>query len=618
MYRLLGILVVALVAAFATASHSADGLPRAVLYLDESDSVMTNPGYSEIAGTFRTTLRDKASSPITIYAEQLGLTRFRGPQYEAILRNYLHDKYVERPIGLIMAVGSSSLRFALQFRSGPWSDVPIVFAAVDTDTADRILASATNVTGHTLRFSLENAIETARALVPELKQIALVGDRLDDQPFRRHFNVDALFAGEHLKLIDLTGLPMGDIRARVATLPPDAAIVYTAITRDGAGVGYVPYEALAAFADAANRPIVIDIDNRLGRGGTGGPVVQPGLIGKEAAELALRIFNGADASKIAVADAQAVKQIYDWRELQRWGVPEARLPAGSEVRFRAPTMWEQYYWRIIAIMAAFVLQTALVVALLYEDRRRRFAEANGQVLLSELAHLNRAATAGELTASIAHEIRQPLAAIVASGGAGVNWLKQKTPDLDEVRTLLQDIVKQGHRADDVIKNIRAMFRKETTPRLPLDVNESIRQVLRLTARKIELSGTVCDVVLADPPPVVLADPVQLQQVLLNLIGNAVEAMGASAPDARVLRVRTEVDQDDCIITIEDTGPGIDPNQIDQVFKPFFTTKSGGMGLGLSICKTITEAHGGQLSVEPGAQRGALFRIVLPRHGSERA
>ena len=283
---------------------------------------------------------------------------------------------------------------------------------------------------------------------------------------------------------------------------------------------------------------------------------------------------------------------FDWREMQRWGISESLLPAKSEVRFREPTVWDQYHRQLVMIGTVLLLQTALIGVLLHENRRRRRAEASASKLQSDLAHMNRVATAGELAASIAHEIKQPLASIVNQGSAGLNWLKKNVPDLDQARLSLQSIVSEGHRADAVINNIRAMFRNESTLRSLVDVNELIQRVLTLVTHKIGSKNIALETDFAKKPaPCVRADPVQLQQVVLNLIMNAVEAMGSSAGQARELRLRTEIDPTDTVlITVADTGPGIDPKVAKNIFQPFFTTKPSGMGMGLSICKSIIESH----------------------------
>ena len=175
------------------------------------------------------------------------------------------------------------------------------------------------------------------------------------------------------------------------------------------------------------------------------------------------------------------------------------------------------------------------------------------------------------------------------------------------------MIKQVHRADDVIKSVTALFKKESTTRREVNLNELVQQVLTSTARAMDSNKIVLETNFIDsPPPVVMADPVQLQQVILNLIMNAIEAMSASEHWARMLRIETSIDQtDSVVITVADSGPGFDAKAAEQLFKPFFTTKSSGMGLGLSICKSIIEAHHGTLSAAPHEPRGTVFWLVLP-------
>ena len=250
------------------------------------------------------------------------------------------------------------------------------------------LATTSNVTGRTLRFSFARSVELARTLVPGLKQIVLVGDPFEKQPFRLHFKEEIPRGAADLTLIDLTGLPLAEVKKRVAALPDDAVILYTAMTNDGAGTTLIPSEVSQALADVANRPIVIDVDNRIGRGGTGGLVVIPALLGEEAARLVLQIFNGESAAKIPITISDAMRPVFDWRQLKRWGLDEAQLPPESEIRFRQPTIWEQYRTQIMVAILTIVFQAALIGGLLYEDRRRRTAEARSLALSTELAHVN--------------------------------------------------------------------------------------------------------------------------------------------------------------------------------------------------------------------------------------
>ena len=231
---------------------------------------------------------------------------------------------------------------------------------------------------------------------------------------------------------------------------------------------------------------------------------------------------------------------------------------------------------------------------------------------AELAHVTRVTTLGELTASIAHEVNQPLAAIVADANASLNWLATSTPDLDSVREALDAIVKDGHRAADVIQRIRQLMSKTEPQRAPLDVNDVIRDVLPLVRSEMLSHRVSLQVDLAPVFLPVLGDRVQLQQVLINLVMNGMEALAGIEDRPRELVIRSRPPKgDQVLVAVEDAGVGIDPDSVTQLFDAFFTTKPGGMGMGLSISRSIIEGHGGRLWATPNATHGATFHFALP-------
>jgi C4-dicarboxylate-specific signal transduction histidine kinase len=220
-----------------------------------------------------------------------------------------------------------------------------------------------------------------------------------------------------------------------------------------------------------------------------------------------------------------------------------------------------------------------------------------------------------VSASIAHELNQPLAAITTSGSAGLRWLAKATPDLDEARAALKSVVEDGHRAGQLIGSIRGMYQKDDPGRSPLDVNELVREVLVLLRDQLSHHEIAIQTEPSPALPRVSGNRVQLQQVMLNVIMNAAEAMDAVKDRPRVLQVKTEPNEPSgVLITVQDSGPGIDPENIERIFDSFFTTKSHGMGMGLSICRSIVEAHDGRLWASTGAD-GAAFHIVLPSEPS---
>jgi PAS domain S-box-containing protein len=235
-----------------------------------------------------------------------------------------------------------------------------------------------------------------------------------------------------------------------------------------------------------------------------------------------------------------------------------------------------------------------------------------QATRSELARLSSLTAAGQMAASIAHEIKQPLASIVIGCSASLRWLSKSPPNLEEVRTALDRISDAGHRAGEVIEGIRAMFKNVSREKALLDVNQVIREVLALLHYELQSHQVLVRANLSPKLPPVLADAVQLHQVIANLVTNAIEAMAAVTDRARTLRVKsTPRETDGVLITVEDSGTGIDAEAVTRIFDPFFTTKSHGMGMGLSICRSIIEAHEGRLSAHSAPDGGAVFQIDLP-------
>jgi len=232
----------------------------------------------------------------------------------------------------------------------------------------------------------------------------------------------------------------------------------------------------------------------------------------------------------------------------------------------------------------------------------------------DLAHVDRIATIGRLTASIAPEVTQRIAAIVTNAQAARHFLDRRPPDLDEVREALDCIVREAYRASDVIYRIRGLLKEAPPKRERAEINAAIRDVIELTRGEATKNGVSVQTQFAEPSPVVQADWVQLQQVILNLIINAVEAMSGMRGGARELLICTgKAESNGALVAVRDSGPGLDLKSVDRLFEAFYTTKVQGMGIGLAICRSIIEAHGGRLWARANAPCGAIFQFALPAH-----
>ncbi len=247
--------------------------------------------------------------------------------------------------------------------------------------------------------------------------------------------------------------------------------------------------------------------------------------------------------------------------------------------------------------------------------RRHEAAAQVRMRDREIAHLNRVGAVGELASSLAHELGQPLGAILANAQAARRLLSRTSPDLQEVRASLGDIIEDDQRAGHVIQRMRAMLRGEETPRDSVDLNDIVRSVLRMVAGEAGLRGASIHPDLASSSLVVFGDRVQLEQVVLNLVVNGLDAVAERSPEQREVRVTTSAANGNVQVSVSDSGPGIRSPNPERVFEPFYTTKAHGLGMGLSICRSIVEAHGGEIRVENGAQGGAAFRCAFPAIGS---
>lgn len=241
------------------------------------------------------------------------------------------------------------------------------------------------------------------------------------------------------------------------------------------------------------------------------------------------------------------------------------------------------------------------------ENEQRYRDA-----LMEFAHAHRITTMGQLAASIAHEVNQPITATVTNAEAGLSWLGAQPPNLEQVRQSLESVVSDGLRAGDVIGRIRALVRKEPQQRVALDINAVVVEVIALTRIEIARNSVMVRTQLAEALPLIQADRIQLQQVILNLIMNAVEAMSTMGDGEREISISTIKDASNSLsVSVRDSGPGLDPKTIDRMFDAFFTTKSKGMGMGLAICHSIIENHGGRFWAGANEPRGAVFQFTLP-------
>ena len=594
--------------AFAVVSHAATE-PKRVLLLHSFGPQFVP--WVFFAGHFREELFKQLPGQIDLYEASLEGARFQQTGEQGPIVDYLTALFEKRKLDVIVTIGAPATFFVQKYRAQFFPSTPLVIGAPE-QRAINYATLTSNDAPVPVKLDFGKWIENILQVLPNTTHIAwVVGasplERFWTEEFRR---VSQPFT-DRISFEWFNDLRFGEMLERVSKLPPHSAVFYVDLRVDAAGVPLDRDLVLPRLREATNAPIFSYIDSYLGQGIVGGPMLSSEEVGRRMAEATVRILNGEVPGDLKIPSVVPGAAQYDWRELQRWKISEDRLPAGSTVSFRAPAVWEQYRWQIALISAIVLVQGSLISILLFERRRRRFAEAQSRQRSAELAHVNRYSIAGELTATIAHELNQPLGSILTNTETAALMVKSPAPSLEEISEILDDIRRDDQRASEIILRLRSLLKRAPFEVKNTDLNEIVDETVRFLsalaiAREVELVGVISVVALP-----LRGDRIQLQQVILNLVVNAMDAMSNMAKSQRRIVIRTARNETWAEVSVADAGPGVPLDKLKGVFEPFFTTKPKGMGMGLSIARTIIEAHNGQIWAENKAGGGAVFHIRLP-------
>jgi signal transduction histidine kinase len=589
--------------------QAADANNVLILFPEEGWSA---PDYRTVYNAIKSAFDEADQMKITLLGESLDLYLFHSEDRERALAEFLREKYARERIDLIIPVANSSINFMLRYRDSIFPGIPMVYCG-GVAHGNKRLEHRSDVTGTAVTLDIAGTIELARVLQPDLRRIAVVaGTGLVDRYMLSLFHeVFKDYEGK-LELLDLAGLPLDSLLERVSRLPASTVILYLALQRDGAGWIFSSSAIQKLVSQTANVPLFNFIDTALGFGSVGGRMTQIYAMSRKTAEIALRVLSGESIASIEPAVINENPPIFDWRELKRWSIDESALPPGSIVRFKEVSPWGFNRWWIIGAFSFICLQTLLIFLLVNNLIKRKRAEEQTSRLRQQVAHMSRVSTVGQLGQNLAHEINQPLAAIRVNAEVAQKLLADEHPDLAEVRGALGDIVSDNQRAQDVVQRIRNLVKNTQPLRTRVDFNRIVADTLLVIQADAESKGVTIQQDLEKDLPPVHGDPVQLQQVILNLIINATEAVIQAQSPLRIVIVKTgRQGEKGVILSVSDTGTGVDLKTEKRLFEPFFTTKPQGLGLGLSISRSIVEAHDGSLSFSSNLDRGATFCIRLP-------
>jgi signal transduction histidine kinase len=605
-----GLFLVALLISLAGVYAAEEDATRNVLVLYSHSRMQ--PAIVEGDRGLREAVRTSVDRPVLVFDDSLDAPRFSGAAYEAMVVRYLGEKYARRRPDVIVAVGGPSTAFLLLHRAELFPRVPIVHTGLDAAFLRSIPDLPADVVGIPVDFDFIPTIELALRWHPRARRLVIVtGASEIDRQYEAQLRAVTRRVEGRATVEFLSGLPMNELLPRLAGLGGDAVVFSVGFYRDGGGRCFYPRDSVRAIAAASSAPVYGSFSTFIGTGIVGGYMPSFEEMGRLAGETVNELLAGVPPDTLG--SPRVVPQVLtlDWRQLRRWGIGAGAVPDGAVVVFREPTLLEAYAKEVFAVAVVLALQASLIGVLLVERRRRRRAEATAATQRLELAHASRLAVAGELTGAIAHEVYQPLGAILSNADAAELILESSGDRHDELKSILADIRRDDRRASEVIRRLRSLLARHVVERRPFDVNDVLRDVESMLASEARRRRVALQARPAPAPATVLGDPVQMQQILLNLVLNAMDAVADQPEERRTVAVPVESVNGRVTVTVRDRGHGIAPEHLEKLFDSFFTTKREGMGLGLSIARTLVESQGGRIWAESEPGVGAAFHVELP-------
>lgn len=590
-------------------AHGAAGRRR--IYILESQSPWLPATVQAIDG-FTRRIRDRAAEPCDIFVDYLELSRLPGQRHLDTTVRYLSEKYSQDPPDILLTLGRAAIPF---LQSNPHiigPNVPLIVASVPAaavPAADQ-LQNAVYVVS---QYDFPNTLKLAQRLQPTAEHLVVIGgasayDRqwLDDA--RRQLEP---YAGAYSTRY-MSDLGYQDLLKEAAQFPKDTIVILSVFLTDSDGHSHTTAEVAADLIKVSTAPVYSPVPGLIGTGVVGGYVDDWTAEGEMAADLALQILSGKPLINLPRLNSAWPANKIDARQVRRWRLSLAALPAGSEISFREFGFWEQYRYAIVGTIVLILLQAGVIAWLILERLRRLRAEHELRQRLLEVIHLNRTATAGALSASVAHELNQPLGAIRSYAEAAALYLKSDPPNLEKLEKILEQIIHDDQRAADIILHIREFVKRRSSSEIQeFDLNDVVNDVIEIVTPEATKAGVDVRAVQSNGSLHVRGDRVQIQQAIINLALNGIDAMRDSSRGRADMSMETARSKDTAEVSVADSGAGIPADMLTKVFETFYTTKRHGTGLGLSIARTIIETYGGTIWAENRSGGGAVFRFTLP-------
>ena len=592
-----------------------------VLVIDQEGP--TRPAFVQFMEGFRAGVAEAKGVRFEVFIENLDVVRLgRSVDDPDRAAGWLLEKYSDWQFDVIVPTSAVARDFVLASRErlSPEARIVAYERPGDALTTGVIPRDYTYVTSE---LTADDTVALACRLFPGSKRLGLVGQSEFNPAVMARYEASVRRTADErgLEYVPLIDMGLSDLRHRLRDFPADSVVIYYGYWKDELGRSYFPSEILASLCQESKAPVFGMLDTHIGQGSVGGACSDLRAMGSAMGRLILASRERPIPPPVTVSPVI----ILDDRALRRFRVPASRIPAGSRVLFREPRLWDRYRPYFVAGGAVLALQSLLIIALVTQSRRSRRAEQMVGEQRDQIAHAGRISTLGQLAASLAHELGQPLGAILNNLEAAEILLRDDdSANAEELRVIVRDMASDDQRAGAVLDRIRAMIRKQRFTVGPVEVPDLIRGVLTLAGPRLTSDGIVVTVACDPGLPRVAGDEVLLQQALLNLLGNSADAIRASragSPGAAVgtggsrdpgaITIRARRAADSVELAVIDNGGGIGEGVIDEALDAFATTKDEGLGMGLPIVRSIIEQHEGRLRLDNAPGYGLTVSLVVP-------
>jgi signal transduction histidine kinase len=575
--------------------------------------------YQNLNEGFNSTFKETSGEQFNTLIEYLDLGRIPGDIYGKDVVEIYNKKLREQTIDLIITFGPMTYPFLKNAGLEALKHTPVICVeSYKNFKGPGYYVSPEITMDIVMKRDLHKTLETAFNLFPHFRDIYVVsGNGEVDHSFESSIKeIEDDFSKKH-NFIYISGLTFDSTLRKIELIPENSIVLVTYFTEDSRGITFLTPEVISIVANISKAPVLAILDTFIRKkGAIGGYVFSYTNVGREMGIAARKILAGADPGSVKVNYDSFYQTVFDWELLKKWGLLGSKaIPKGSIYINENYSFLEKYEWYVVGILIFLSSQTILIMYLIRLNRRQKkisLRMLETENIYREIIREDRMAKMTELTASLSHELNQPLTGILYCAQAGDRFLRPEGQSIIKAQEMFNNIIEDSKRAGGIISSVKNLMKLETRENERVDINSIIQETFEIIRNDAIKLGIKLSLRLDASPLFIFADKVQIQQVLMNLIRNAENAMENNNKDNKIIRILTYLSGGFVTVSVCDTGCGINSEAMEKLFKPFFTTKKGGSGIGLALSRSIIQKHKGEIWAENIEGGGAMFSFRLPK------